>query len=149
MRVEMISHSPNQTNEISAEVAQKAMASMTNRISATIIALSGELGAGKTTFAQGFARALSVSQNLRSPTFTFAKSYSVPNSDYILWHIDCYRLEKPEDARAIDLPIIFKDPKALVLIEWPERIQLDTRHWDIKFSHGNNENERKILITEI
>ena len=149
MRVEMISHSPNQTNEIATEVAQKAMASMANRATATIISLSGELGAGKTTFAQGFARALSVSQNLRSPTFTLAKSYSIPNSDCTLWHIDCYRLEKPEDARTIDLPIIFKDPKALVLIEWPERIQLDTRNWDIKFSHSNSENERKISITEI
>ena len=116
---------------------------------ALVIALSGNLGAGKTTFAQGFARALSVSQNLRSPTFTLAKSYSIPNSDCTLWHIDCYRLEKPEDARTIDLPIIFKDPKALVLIEWPERIQLDTRNWDIKFSHSNSENERKISITEI
>jgi tRNA threonylcarbamoyladenosine biosynthesis protein TsaE len=91
--------------------------------SATIVALSGDLGAGKTTFSQGVAKSLGVEENVVSPTFVIMKIYEIENINFNhLIHIDAYRLEKKEELLNLGWQKIISDPKNLILIEWPERV---------------------------
>lgn len=89
---------------------------------AKVLALSGDLGAGKTTFMQALALAAGVSEMVTSPTFVIMKQYTLPQSDQFLVHIDAYRIESPDEMRVLGLPELLKDPRAVVCIEWAERI---------------------------
>ena|SRR3989344_6386201 len=86
-----------------------------------IIALSGELGAGKTTFAQGFAKGLGVEAKIISPTFLIIRQYPIPVRGNFFYHIDLYRLENI-DLKNSGLEEILSNPSNVVLIEWAEKI---------------------------
>jgi len=88
-----------------------------------LIALVGNLGAGKTVFVKAMAEALGVSDNVSSPTFVLMKIYNT-NHDTIkkLVHVDCYRLEGKEDLTDIGLAEYIEDPESLVVIEWADKI---------------------------
>ena len=123
---------------------------------ALVLLLSGDLGAGKTTFVQGFLRGLGIRKKITSPTFTLVKSYKVKS--YKVYHIDCYRIHKPKDILELGInpPLkfkwgikeILKNPQNIVLIEWPERIKriLPKTAIIIKLKHGKKENERIIEL---
>jgi tRNA threonylcarbamoyladenosine biosynthesis protein TsaE len=83
-----------------------------------VVALQGELGAGKTTFVQGLARALGITRPVTSPTFTLVGEY--PGDHLLLVHMDLYRLRSPDDLLTIGFPE-YLERKALVAVEWPER----------------------------
>jgi tRNA threonylcarbamoyladenosine biosynthesis protein TsaE len=85
-----------------------------------VIALSGDLGAGKTTLARGFLRGLGLEGEAPSPTFTIVQTYEPPEMRLPVWHCDLYRLEDPEEAIELGLEEAFDG--AVVLIEWPERL---------------------------
>jgi tRNA threonylcarbamoyladenosine biosynthesis protein TsaE len=91
---------------------------------ATLITISGELGAGKTTFAQAVARALGVEGSVTSPTFVIEKIYSLPDGQRFerLVHIDAYRLSAMAELNAIGFGTMMSSPGNLVLLEWPERV---------------------------
>lgn len=90
---------------------------------ATVIALHGDLGAGKTTFTQFLARALGVTQSLNSPTFVLMKRYPLEAQPFDnLFHVDAYRLDNADDLRKLDFESVLAEPKNLVVIEWPERV---------------------------
>jgi tRNA threonylcarbamoyladenosine biosynthesis protein TsaE len=82
------------------------------------VALSGDLGAGKSTFARALIRALGWGGEVPSPTFTLVQGYDPPDVSVPVWHVDLYRLAGPDDADALGL---FETDAALV-IEWPERL---------------------------
>ncbi len=82
------------------------------------IALKGELGAGKTTFARAFIRARGGGEIVPSPTFTLVQVYDLPGG--AVWHFDLYRLRQPEDAWELGIEDAFHD--GISLIEWPERL---------------------------
>jgi tRNA threonylcarbamoyladenosine biosynthesis protein TsaE len=82
------------------------------------IALSGDLGAGKTTFARALIAALGWPGEVPSPTYTLVQSYDPPDVRVPVWHVDLYRLAGPDDVDALGL---FETDAALV-IEWPERL---------------------------
>jgi tRNA threonylcarbamoyladenosine biosynthesis protein TsaE len=89
---------------------------------AHIVGLSGDLGAGKTTFMQAVARALGVTNDVTSPTFVIAQRYRTTHPVYSsLVHIDAYRLS-PEEIHTIGLSDFTHDPHTLVCIEWPEKL---------------------------
>jgi tRNA threonylcarbamoyladenosine biosynthesis protein TsaE len=84
-----------------------------------VIALSGPLGAGKTVFARAFIRARGGTGEVPSPTFTLVQTYELP--DGAIWHFDCYRLRRAEEAWELGIEDAFRD--GISLIEWPERIE--------------------------
>jgi tRNA threonylcarbamoyladenosine biosynthesis protein TsaE len=84
-----------------------------------VIALEGGLGAGKTTFARGFIRELTATdEEVVSPTFTLVQIYDSPAGE--IWHFDLYRLEKEQDALELGLDDALSG--GIVLIEWPQRL---------------------------
>lgn len=114
---------------------------------ALLIALSGNLGAGKTTFTQNFAKQLSVEEKITSPTFVLMKKYSIDFGQFKnLIHIDAYRVEGSEEISILNLPEIFADKENLVLLEWPEKIEdvLPEEKITINFEVIGEEREIKI-----
>lgn len=93
------------------------------RKAATVVALHGDLGAGKTTFVQTVAAALGVHSEVVSPTFVIQKRYSLEGQSFSqLIHIDAYRLESAEELSVLGWSDIARDPANLILIEWPEHV---------------------------
>lgn len=93
------------------------------RRGATLITLSGELGAGKTTFVKAVARALGVEKIVNSPTFVLEKIYMIPGHLFKrLVHVDAYRLERGADLIPLGFEELMKDPDNLILLEWPENV---------------------------
>lgn len=83
-----------------------------------VLALHGDLGAGKTTFVQGIGFALGVHRPVTSPTFTLSTEY--PTARFIFVHMDLYRLSGPDDLLTIGFPE-YLETGAVVAVEWPER----------------------------
>ncbi len=147
--------SSRQTKKLAALLAQEILsASWRIKKQALVLALSGDLGAGKTTFTQGFLRGLGVRGKIASPSFTLIKNYELRIKNYgkykKIFHIDCYRIYKPKDILSIGIKEILSNSLNIVLIEWPERIKriLPSKIISIKFKHGLKENERVILIND-
>ena len=163
------SRSEKETQKIAGDLATKIIkshASLKPRM-ASIIALEGELGAGKTTFVKGFAKALGIKAKVKSPTFTLMKEYKFPslkrsqntnhktqinskfkisNSKHLV-HLDCYRVRDHRDLATLDLKTIFNESHNIVLIEWSERISkiLPKKLIRVHIDHID-ENKRKITI---
>jgi tRNA threonylcarbamoyladenosine biosynthesis protein TsaE len=90
---------------------------------ASVLALQGDLGAGKTSLVQAIARALGVAEPITSPTFVILKAYDTKESAFArLVHIDAYRIEDQEELVVLGFGDLLKEEKALIAIEWPERV---------------------------
>jgi tRNA threonylcarbamoyladenosine biosynthesis protein TsaE len=83
-----------------------------------VVTLSGELGAGKSTFARGVLRSLGVQGTIKSPSYTLIETYELPEVQVL--HLDLYRLHDPEELENLGL-VDYHRPGHLWLIEWPER----------------------------
>lgn len=105
------------TFKIAKDIAQKF------KDNGGLIALSGDLGAGKTTFTQGFAKALNIKDKIISPTFVLIRQHPVPNTKKVLYHIDLYRLEGEINSQDLGLNELWEDKNNIVLIEWAEKIK--------------------------
>ena len=117
---------------------------------ATLVALSGELGSGKTTFVQCAARALGVKETITSPTFVIMKKFSIFNFQFSnLYHIDAYRLESGEELAKLGFEEIVADSHNLIFLEWPENVAkvLPKDYLTIKFSFID-ENTREIEMVK-
>ena len=117
---------------------------------ATVVGLVGELGSGKTSFVQGVAKAFGIKDHVTSPTFVLEKIYKLSRrfSYEHLVHIDCYRLDGPEEMSALGWDEIKSDSRNIVFIEWPERVlgAMPEEMIKIYFETGDMENQRKIKI---
>jgi tRNA threonylcarbamoyladenosine biosynthesis protein TsaE len=92
--------------------------------SATVVSLSGDLGAGKTTLTQALAAALGVSESVVSPTFVIMKKYQTADGRFkTLYHLDAYRIENVNELAPLGWQRIVSDPDALIVVEWGERIR--------------------------
>ncbi len=90
---------------------------------AVVIALSGDLGAGKTTFVQQLAQTLGITETVNSPTYVLMKSYETTDTTFTsLVHIDAYRIEHDDEMKPLHFTEQLVQPHTLICIEWAERI---------------------------
>jgi len=128
----------NATAAIAARLAALAMPG-------DVIALKGELGAGKTSFARAFIRARGGGETVPSPTFTLVQVYEL--SGGAVWHFDLYRLRTPEEAWELGIEDAFRD--GISLIEWPERLGalLPARRLEIALDFGPTPTARHATLS--
>lgn len=107
---DIVSNSPEETRDI-------AVFLLRNSPDISVIALHGELGAGKTCFVQGIASALNINEPVTSPTFTIVNEY---NGSRKLVHMDLYRLSSPDEVLSLGFEEYLSD-NAIIAIEWPDR----------------------------
>ncbi len=91
-----------------------------------VIALSGPLGAGKTSIARGLLAALGLEGEAPSPSFAIVQPYDVPEVRLPVLHVDLYRIEDPDEAEELGLDDARDD--SLLLVEWPERLPASAWH---------------------
>ena len=92
--------------------------------SATVLALEGDLGAGKTTLTKTVAEILGVQETVVSPTFVIAKFYTPTKGLFTrLVHIDAYRIDSLSELGPLGFESLLADPNTLIIVEWPERIK--------------------------
>lgn len=113
---EYLTTSPAQTKKLGKILAQKTLKS-NSRKRAFVVGLEGELGSGKTTFLQGFARGLGIRGRVLSPTFIIIRRLKN------FYHIDCYRIQKSKELLALGFKKIIDNPKNIVAIEWSDRVR--------------------------
>ncbi len=106
-----------------------------------ILCLYGQLGSGKTTFTQGFARGLGITSRLLSPTFIIVRRYQIPKKQYYLYHVDLYRLHIVSELEGIGLPEVFSDLASFTVIEWAERLGslLPGNRVDVRFTTAQDD----------
>lgn len=146
-----MSKSVKETQKIAADLACEIIKTQKG----AVIALEGELGAGKTVFVKGFAKALGVKSKIKSPTFVLMKKYLIlRNTKYeiqntFLYHLDCYRIRDHKDLKIPELKEILDTPHNIVFIEWAERVReiLPKEHVTVHIDHISN-NKRKIQISK-
>ncbi len=118
-------HSPSEMEKEAASLVNELEPEATH---ATLITLSGELGAGKTTFTQFLAKALGVDDTVNSPTFVIERIYDIPENAAAryarLVHIDAYRLQNDSELTALGFEEIMSHPKNLIMLEWPENVPI-------------------------
>jgi tRNA threonylcarbamoyladenosine biosynthesis protein TsaE len=109
-----------------------------------IIALKGDLGTGKTTFARAFIRACGNQDEVPSPTFTLVQIYDAGLT--VIWHFDLYRIRAPEAAWELGIEDAFI--AGISLIEWPERLGplLPQRRLELSFAFGDEPSARRVAI---
>jgi tRNA threonylcarbamoyladenosine biosynthesis protein TsaE len=102
-----------------------------------VVTLSGELGAGKTVFAQGAAAGLDVVEPVSSPTFTLVHEY---RGRLPVWHLDVYRLRGPEDLADLGWEDLLAGG-GVIVIEWPQRIEaaLPEERLDVRLAYGEGD----------
>ena len=128
------------THDIAAAVAELSRRG-------DIIVLAGEMGAGKTAFAQGFAAGLGVTEQVTSPTFTIARPYE---GRMTMHHLDVYRLDHLQEA--VDLGLAeLADDEAVVLVEWGEVVlpALPGDRLDIRLVHGDDDDVRSVEVQPV
>jgi tRNA threonylcarbamoyladenosine biosynthesis protein TsaE len=136
-----ISHSPAETEALGEKFGRAAQRGF-------VIALSGDLGAGKTQFVRGVARGLEIPSRVHSPTFTLVNEYG--GGRLKLFHLDLYRLETAEQILSAGVEE-FLSPDGVAVIEWAERIYdlrstiCDLKQVKIEIS---GESERKIIYDD-
>ena len=137
------SYSIEDTQFLAQRLAEKIMVG-------SVVTLLGNLGTGKTTFTQGFAKAIGVNERVGSPTFKLVSEYE--GKDHWLYHIDAYRLEGVNDFLKIGCEEYLRPERGITLIEWADIISeiFDDEITSIKFSRiKGNSNSRKIEIIGI
>ena len=151
MKKEKITNTPSQTKKLGEELAKEILKKGFGR-TAFVIGIEGELGGGKTTFLQGFAKGLGIKEKVLSPTFVILKKFRIPKSNFkksnfkYFYHIDCYRLQKPKELLNIGFKEIASRPENIVGVEWAEKVKkiLPKDVFEVKF-RVIDQKKRKIV----
>jgi len=140
MKKECLTQGSGQTKKL-GKVLAKTLSKVRFRNKAIVVGLRGDLGGGKTTFSQGFAKGLGKKAKILSPTFIIMRRLGN------FYHIDAYRIRGPQDLLGLGFKKIVADPKNVVVIEWADRVKKilpsDTTWVDFDFI---DKNKRKITI---
>lgn len=138
--IEATTKSADDTRELAAQIAGLAKPG-------DLLLLAGDMGAGKTTFTQGFGKALGVSEQVTSPTFTLVRNYEarIP-----LLHVDAYRLESLQEVIDLGLHELL-DEGAVALIEWGDIIApvLPTDFLEIRMEFGAADDDRRLRLRSV
>ena len=140
----VITHSSRQTISLGVKLA-KELSRIPFKKGALVVALQGELGSGKTTFLQGFAKGLGIKEKILSPTFIILRKFEIRNSKSLptgdlpkgdetnskskiqrpktFYHIDAYRLKSACDLYELGWNEIIKDPQNIIVVEWADRVR--------------------------
>ena len=110
-----------------------------------LVLLAGEMGAGKTAFAQGFARGLGITDQVTSPTFTIVREYS--GGRLALHHLDVYRLDNLREVADLDLSEML-DEEAVMLVEWGDAVlpALPDQYLELRIAFGDEDDERRMEL---
>ncbi len=145
---EVLSRSEENTKNIAKEIWQKYETHKNKR--AIVFALQGKMGAGKTIFTKGLAKAMGIDELVTSPTFALENSYRSTANSNQLFHFDAWRMENSDELRALGFEDLIKN-KSVVSIEWSDRVSSVIREFDdeaiiiwVKIEYGKMENERAI-----
>jgi tRNA threonylcarbamoyladenosine biosynthesis protein TsaE len=111
-----------------------------------LFVLAGEMGAGKTAFAQGFARGLGVTDRVTSPTFTIVREYA--GGRLALHHLDVYRLDQLREVLELGVAEML-DEDAVMLVEWGDAVlpALGDRYLEVRLTFGEGDDDRHIELT--
>ncbi len=143
--METTTHSIEETKKLAEEIAQKVNGG-------TVLALYGDLGAGKTTFSGFLTQALGSFSRVQSPTFVIARKYHVNSDSEIkkIYHLDLYRIKTKDELNDLDLAQFFDDAHAVTMVEWPDIAEhLFPRSFiKIRFKYID-ENSRSIYVENI
>jgi len=144
------------TIEETKKVAEKFLAELLSRKDeATLVALSGDLGSGKTTFVQQCAKIFGIESKVTSPTFVIMKKYPIPefskrsnlNALRFFVHIDAYRLKSGEELLKLNWQELISDPQNLIFIEWPENVMSVMTQNALQISFKSlDETKRRIVL---
>ena len=153
----VVTESLEETYALAEKFIHQLTSSAPERVGACVVLLTGDLGSGKTSFVQGVARALGVMEHVTSPTFVLLKNYQIPSTKLQtnhkfqfknLIHIDAYRLSAGESAAPLELEEIFANKENIVLIEWPEHVQIKYPKESIELQFRFiSENKREITTS--
>lgn len=144
MDKEIISRSAQETISLGEKFAE-------NLTAGSLVVLRGELGAGKTQFTKGIGRFVGISEDeISSPTYTLVGEHDIVFGEVTkLYHLDCYRFEKPEELIELGVEEYLYPKHAITIIEWPERIEAYLPEERIEVMiEVMSENERKIVVAQ-
>ena len=147
-KVEVLSRSDEATQNTGKELWQKYEKYKGKR--AIVFALQGPMGAGKTVFTKGLAKAMGVKEEVVSPTYDLELDYRLPTTDYKLIHIDAWRMSS--DSELVELEFSKKiTDKSVIAVEWADRVADEIRKYNeeaiiiwVKIRYGKGESERFI-----
>ena len=130
MRSEYLTQNFAQTQRLGRFLAKEILKTKKKK-GAFVLGLVGDLGGGKTTFLQGFAKGLGIKQKILSPTFIIMKKFLISllaprrvDSQFLnFYHFDCYRIQKPKEILDLEFKEIIAHPQNIVAIEWADRIE--------------------------
>jgi len=136
--MEILCNSELETKRFASEISK-------NIKQGSVIALNGDLGSGKTTFSQGFAKGLGVNQHVGSPTFKLVSEYF--GSKMKLYHVDCYRLKSGDEFLNLGGENLLLPHDGVTLIEWANIIEelLPLDMIEIKFSRFKDDTTKRLL----
>ncbi|MEO5837769.1 MAG: tRNA (adenosine(37)-N6)-threonylcarbamoyltransferase complex ATPase subunit type 1 TsaE [Acidimicrobiales bacterium] len=136
--IQLTTSSARETREVASTIAALVE-------QGDLVLLVGELGAGKTTFAQGFGQALGITDPITSPTFTLAREYE--GERITMHHLDVYRLEQIDEVLDLALPELL-DGASVTLIEWGDAIipALPAEYLEVRLEYGDDDDERVISV---
>ena len=139
--IQLTTSSARETQEVASKIAALVE-------QGDLVLLVGELGAGKTTFAQGFGQALGIVEPITSPTFTLAREYE--GHRLTMHHLDVYRLEAIDEVLDLALPELL-DGASVTLIEWGDAIipALPGEYLEVRLEYGEDDDERVIGVRPV
>ena len=142
-----VSNSLEESRNFAQDLAEEILADKCVGNGALVLALTGDLGSGKTIFAQSFAEALSVKEKIKSPTFIIFRKSKIGDKEWKnkglenFYHFDVYRINNEKEILNLGWEEIIKNPANIVLVEWADKIEkiLPKNSVRIMFKHLSND----------
>lgn len=142
--MEIITQKPEDTQKLGKKLATALKGK--RGATACSVVLQGDLGSGKTTLVQGFAKGLGITTRLLSPTYIIVRQYEVKQSVFNqFYHIDLYRVAKYIDRTDLGLDEIFANPSNIVVVEWAEYVPNIVKKAQVRISFNVQEAMRRTL----